>query len=110
MRSLCVCSTAHLLIAITCVRTWPAGRRTLRVLRAPIIFIFVKNIFVNGRIITKFTKILYCENLELYGTSMTIPLWSGSMSSVAKLFAVSVLMLFKILLRAHFHYRYRSKV
>ena len=96
---LCICSLQ--------LRVYVRGRPAVEryACRAPIIFIFV-----NGRIITKFTKILYCENLELYGTSMTIPLWSGSMSSVAKLFAVSVLMLFKISLRAHFHYRYRSKV
>ena len=48
------------------MRMWPAGRGTLRIPCAPIIFIFVKNIFVNGGIITKFTKILYRENLELY--------------------------------------------
>ena len=39
-----------------------------------IIFIFVKNIFVNGGIITKFMKILYRENLELYGTYSMLPL------------------------------------
>ena len=32
------------------------------------IIIFVKKIFVNERLIMKITKILYHENLELYGT------------------------------------------
>ena len=31
------------------------------------IIIFVEKIFVNERLITKITKILYHENLELYG-------------------------------------------
>ena len=31
------------------------------------IIIFVKKIFVNERLIVKITKILYHENLELYG-------------------------------------------
>ena len=47
------------------VRSWLAGCGPLLV---PIMFInFMKNILVNRAIITKFTKILYRENLELCG-------------------------------------------